>query len=77
MELSEIKRFLDRGDYVKIARLVGYENLTTGRKTVYRVLTGNYPQDSFLARDIIKNAEKVATQNQENGKKPNSEAKQE
>ena len=71
MELSEIKKYLDRGDYVKIARLAGYENLTTGRKTVYRILSGRYPSDGPFQKMILQKAEEVADHNRNSGKLPN------
>lgn len=40
MTIDELKKLLDRGDYIKIARIAGYTDLKKGRMYVYSVLSG-------------------------------------
>jgi len=68
MTTDELKLLLDTGDYVKIARIVGYSNLTYGRTYVYRVLSGRITGTKGMAKEIIKAAHVVAERNRANGK---------
>ncbi len=68
MTIEELKSLLDTGDYVKIARIVGYPDLTNGRKYVYRVLSGRITGKSGKAKEIIEAAHVVAERNRANGK---------
>lgn len=68
MTLDELKRVLDHGDYVKIARLAGYEDLEKGRKYVYKVLAGRIKGFSGISKKILEAAEIIAKRNIENGK---------
>jgi hypothetical protein len=67
MSIEEIKKMLDHGDYIKIARMVGYENLTDGRKYVYRVMCGKIKGNRGLGKRIIEAAEFIAQRNTANG----------
>jgi len=69
MTNEEIKLLLDTGDYVKIARIAGYSDLTYGRKYVCRVLSGQYTGTKGKAKAIIEAAHVVAARNAANGKK--------
>ncbi len=68
MTNDELKKFLDRGDYVKIARIAGYTDLTEGRKYVYRVLSGRISGKKGKAKEIIDAAHVIAERNAANGK---------
>jgi len=68
MTIDELKLLLDTGDYVKIARIVGYDNLTYGRTYVYRVLSGRITGTKGKAKAIIEAAHVVAKRNAANGK---------
>lgn len=68
MTNNELKKLLDRGDYIKIARLVGYSNLEQGRKYVYRVLSGRISGKRGKAKKIIDAAHEIASRNKANGK---------
>lgn len=76
MTIEEIKKSLDKGDYIKIARQVGYEDLTEGRKYVARVMAKKKIKGTRgLGKAIIEAAEKLAIQNindskNSKGKKP-------
>ena len=70
MTIDELKKLLDSGDYIKIARLAGYEDLTYGRKYVYRVLSGRITGKKGKAKKIIEAAHKIADRNAKNGKTP-------
>jgi len=63
MNISEIKKLLDRGDYIKIARIVGYKDLNGGRKYVYRVLSGKITGNKGIAKKIVEAAQVVALRN--------------
>ena len=67
MTIEEIKKLLDRGDYIKIARIVGYVNLTEGRKYVYKVLSGKIKGSRGIGKRIIEAAEFIAQRNTVNG----------
>jgi len=69
MTNEEIKLLLDTGDYVKIARIVGYTNLKHGRKYVYTVLSGRITGKTGKAKKIIDAAHVIAARNAANGKK--------
>ena len=68
MENNELKKMLDSGDYVKIARIAGYTNLTDGRKYVYRVLSGRISGKRGIGKKIIDAAHEIAERNAKNGK---------
>ena len=68
MTNDELKKLLDRGDYVKIARIAGYTNLTDGRKYVYKVLSGAITGTKGKAKEIIAAAHTIAERNAANGK---------
>ena len=68
MANQELKNLLDRGDYVKIARIVGYKDLTEGRKYVYKVLSGKITGKKGKAKEIIEAAHTIAKRNAANGK---------
>jgi len=68
MTNAELKLLLDRGDYVKIARLAGYTDLTYGRKYVYKVLSGRITGKKGKAKEIIDAAHVIAARNAANGK---------
>lgn len=68
MRTDELKLLLDKGDYIKIARIVGYTNLTDGRRYVYRVMSGRITGKSGKAKLIIEAARVIATRNKANGK---------
>ncbi len=70
MTNDELKRLLDRGDYVKIARLAGYaeSDLTDGRKYVYKVMSGRITGNSGIGKKIIEAAHVIAARNAANGK---------
>ncbi|OFX62670.1 MAG: hypothetical protein A2066_18725 [Bacteroidetes bacterium GWB2_41_8] len=68
MTNDELKKLLDSGDYVKIARLAGYTDLTYGRKYVYRVLSGRITGKKGKAKEIIDAAHVIAERNAKNGK---------
>lgn len=70
MTNDELKNLLDRGDYVKIARLAGYKNLTYGRRYVYKVLSGAITGTKGKAKEIIDAAHTIAQRNAANGKTP-------
>lgn len=67
MTIQEIKNLLDRGDYVKIARMVGYTDLSYGRTYVYMVLSGRRNAKKGIGKKIIEAALVVATRNTSNG----------
>lgn len=71
MTNTELKLLLDCGDYVKIARIAGYTDLTYGRKYVYKVLSGRISGKKGRAKDIIDAAHEVAERNAKNGKSIN------
>lgn len=64
MTNEELKSKLDHGDYVKIARMVGYTDITDGRKYVSRVLAGKISGTKGLAKQIVDAAHTIATQNE-------------
>lgn len=68
MTNEELKKLLDKGDYVKIARLAGYKNLTDGRRYVYKVLSGRISGNKGIAKKIIEAAHEIAARNAANGK---------
>jgi len=68
MTIDELKLLLDTGDYVKIARIVGYSNLKYGRTYVYRVLSGRITGTKGKAKEIIDAAHVIAARNAANGK---------
>jgi len=68
MTTDELKLLLDNGDYIKIARIVGYTDLTNGRKYVYRVLSGRITGTKGKAKVIIEVAHTLAERNRANGK---------
>jgi hypothetical protein len=68
MTNKELKLLLDTGDYVKIARIVGYTDLTYGRQYVYKVLSGRITGKRGKAKDIIDAAHIIAARNTGNGK---------
>jgi hypothetical protein len=68
MTNEELKKILDTGDYVKIARIVGYSDLTYGRRYVYRVISGRITGTKGKAKDIIDAAHIIAARNTGNGK---------
>jgi hypothetical protein len=68
MTNEELKKLLDNGDYVKIARMAGYTNLTDGRRYVYKVLSGRITGTKGKAKDIIDAAHIIAARNAGNGK---------
>ena len=68
MNISEIKNLLDRGDYVKIARIAGYTDLTKGRKYVYNVMCGRIAGKRGIGKKILEAAIFIAQRNTENGK---------
>ena len=68
MVLEEIKKMLDRGDYVKIARIAGYTDLKKGRKYVYDVMSERIQGKRGIGKKIIEAAHIVATLNAETGK---------
>lgn len=70
MTNDELKNLLDSGDYVKIARLAGYTDLTYGRKYVYRVLSGRITGKRGKGKEIIEHAHTIAERNAANGKTP-------
>ena len=70
MTIEEAKKLLDRGDYVKIARIAGYTDLTEGRKYVYKVLSGRIKGTRGKGKEIIDAAIVIAQRNAENGKTP-------
>ena len=70
MTNEELKKLLDKGDYVKIARLCGYKDLTYGRKYVYRVLSGKLTGTKGKSKEIIDAAHVIAERNAQNGKTP-------
>jgi hypothetical protein len=69
MTNDELKLLLDTGDYVKIARIAGYSDLTYGRTYVYKVLSGRISGKKGKAKDIIDAAHIIAARNAGNGKK--------
>lgn len=68
MTIDELKLLLDTGDYVKIARIVGYTDLKYGRTYVYRVLSGRISGKKGKGKEIIDAAHVVAQRNLANGK---------
>jgi hypothetical protein len=68
MTIAEVKKYLDKGDYVKIARMSGLKPGRNSRQYVYEVLKGNYKALRGKAKRIIENAEIIANQNKETGK---------
>jgi hypothetical protein len=68
MTNEELKQLLDRGDYVKIARMAGYKDLTDGRRYVYKVLAGRISGRRGIAKKIIEAAHEMAARNAANGK---------
>jgi hypothetical protein len=68
MTNTELKKLLDRGDYVKIARMVGYEDINYGRVYVCKVLSGRITGTKGKAKEIIEAALVVAEQNARGGK---------
>jgi len=72
MTNEELKKMLDTGDYVKIARIVGYKDLTNGRKYVYRVLSGRITGKTGKAKEIIDAAHEIASRNSKNGHSKNT-----
>lgn len=68
MTKDELKKLLDNGDYIKIARLVGYTDLTYGRKYVYRVLSGAISGNKGKGKLIMDAAHVIAQRNAQNGK---------
>jgi len=68
MVLEELKKMLDRGDYVKIARMVGYTDLKAGRTYVYDVMRGRIQGKRGIGKKILEAAHTVANLNAETGK---------
>lgn len=68
MTLEDAKKLLDRGDYVKIARMAGYSDLTEGRKYVYKVLSRRIKGTRGKSKDIIEATLIIAQRNADNGK---------
>jgi hypothetical protein len=68
MVLEEIKKMLDRGDYVKIARMAGYTDLKAGRTYVYDVMSGRIQGKRGIGKKILEAAHTVANLNAETGK---------
>jgi len=68
MTNDELKKLLDKGDYVKIARIAGYKDLTYGRRYVYKVLSGAITGTKGKAKEIIEAAHTIAERNAANGK---------
>jgi hypothetical protein len=68
MTRDEIKSFLDYGDYVKIARIVG-----TDRKYVYQVLTNPNKGQRGKGKLVLEEAEKLALRNILEGKSSDHE----
>jgi len=68
MTIEELKKMFDRGDYVKIARMVGYTDLKKGRKYVYDVMSGRIQGRIGIGKKIIEAAHAVANINAESGK---------
>lgn len=68
MTIDELKKMLDRGDYVKIARIAGYKDLKKGRKYVYDVMSGRISGKRGIGKKIIDAAHEVAERNAKNGK---------
>ncbi len=73
MTTEELKKMLDRGDYVKIARIAGYLDLKKGRKYVYDVMSGRISGKKGIGKKIIDAAHKIAQRNSENGKASTNE----
>ena len=73
MVLEELKKMLDHGDYVKIARMVGYTNLKKGRIYVYQVMKGRIQGKRGIGKKILEAAHTVANLNAETGKSANNE----
>jgi hypothetical protein len=71
MIIDELRKLLDRGDYVKIARMVGYTDLTNGRRYVYKVISGRISGEKGKAKDIIDAANIIARSNLASGKTAN------
>jgi hypothetical protein len=70
MTIDEIKKLLDNGDYVKIARLAGLEPGKNSRQYVYKILSGKYKYKSVRgkAKLVVECAEIIAKRNLDNGK---------
>jgi hypothetical protein len=73
MTNHELKLLLDTGDYVKIARIAGYTDLTYGRQYVYKVLSGRITGTRGKAKAIIEAAHVIAARNAGNGKTAHDE----
>jgi hypothetical protein len=63
MTVAEIKKLLDHGDYLKIARLAGYTNLKSGRRYAYEVLNGRRNANKGAGKRIFEAAQHIAEQN--------------
>ena len=68
MTIEGLKKLLDRGDYVKIARIAGYTDLKMGRMYVYSVLSGRRNSQKGIGKKILDAAHIIAARNAENGK---------
>lgn len=73
MTIEELKKLLDRGDYIKIARIAGYTDLKKGRMYVYSVLSGRRNSQKGIGKKILDAAHIIAARNAENGKSTNHE----
>jgi hypothetical protein len=63
MTIGEIKKLLDRGDYIKIARIAGYKNVRAGSHYVYDVMNGRRNSNKGKGKKILEAAELIASQN--------------
>jgi len=68
MTIEELKKMFDRGDYVKIARMVGYTDLKQGRKYVYDVMCGRIQAKRGIGKNILEAAHTIADINAKTGK---------
>ena len=68
MTNEELRKLLDTGDYVKIARMVGYEDLNYGRNYVYQVISGRRGCKKGKGKEIIEAANVIAERNAKDGK---------
>jgi len=68
MTLEDTKKFLDKGDYVKIARMAELSPGTRGRQYVYEVINGRRKAIRGKAKKVIECAIVMAKQNIKNGK---------
>lgn len=70
MKLDDVKNLLDRGDYVKIARIASTENRKTNRQYVYKVMSGKIKAKRGLGKRIFEVAKHIARVNADGGKLP-------